>query len=84
MTRLGTESGAADDGKRASSVAWSCSAGRNALGEGVWGRGDAPRLGGVTGAVDFGGWFGPCGARVGLLGASWGALGHFWYVFECI
>ena len=84
LTRLGTESGAADDGKRASSVAWSCIQGRKALGEGVWGRGDAGSLGGVTGAVDFGSWFGLCGARVGLLGASWGARGHFSYVFECI
>ena len=82
LTRLGTESGAADDGKRASSVAWSCISGRKALGEGVWGRGDAPRLGRHTGAVDFGSWFGPCGARVGLLGASWGALGHFAGLFE--
>ena len=36
----------------------------------------------MTGAVDFGSWFGPCGAHVGLLGASWGALGHFACVFE--
>ena len=35
LTRLGTESGAADDGKRASSVAWSCKEGREALGEGL-------------------------------------------------
>ena len=41
LTRLGTDSGAADDGKRASSVAWSCTSGREALGEGVWGRGGA-------------------------------------------
>ena len=47
LTRLGTESGAADDGKRASSVAWSCMAGRKALGEGVWGRGRKTSLGGV-------------------------------------
>ena len=30
----------------------------------------------------FGCWFGPCRAHVGLLGASWGALGHFACVFE--
>ena len=29
-------------------------------------------------------WFGPCGAHVGFLGASWGALGHFECVFERI
>ena len=56
--------------------------GRKALGEGVWGRGDAPSLGRHTGAVDFGSWFWPCRAHVGLLGASWGALGHFACVFE--
>ena len=39
LTRLGTESGAADDGKRASSVAWSCIPGRKALGEGGPGAG---------------------------------------------
>ena len=72
------------DGKRASSVAWSCKSGREALGEGVWGRGEAPRLGEVTGAADFGPWFGPCGAYVGNLGASWGALGHFGGVVERI
>ena len=84
LTRLGTDSGAADDGKRASSVAWSCRSGREALGEGVWGRGEAPSLGRVTGAADFGAWFGPCGAYVGNLGASWGALGHFGGVVERI
>ena len=84
MTRLGTESGAADDGKRASSVAWSCNQGREALGEGVWGRGEAGSLGGVTCAADFGAWFGLCGAHVGNLGASWGALGHFGGVVERI
>ena len=76
LTRLGTKSGAADDGKRASSVAWSCMPGRKALGEG--GRGDAPSLGAVTGAVDFGSWFGLCGARVGLLGASPATFFRFW------
>ncbi len=72
------------DGKRAFSVAWSCKPGREALGEGVWGRGEAPRLGEETGAADFGAWFGPCGAHVGNLGASWGALGHFGGVVERI
>ena len=45
-----------------------------------------PPLGQVlgVGAVDFGCWFGPCGAHVGFLGASWGALGHFECVFERI
>ena len=38
----------------------------------------------MTGAADFGAWFGPCGAHVGNLGASWGALGHFECVFERI
>ena len=32
----------------------------------------------------FGIGFGPCGAHVGNLGASWGALGHFGYVVERI
>ena len=32
----------------------------------------------------FGSWFGPCGAHVGNLGASWGALGHFGGVVERI
>ena len=50
----------------------------------VWGRGEAPNLGRVTGAADFGAWFGPCGALVGNLGASWGALGHFGSVVERI
>ena len=43
----------------------------------VWGRGEAPSLGEQTGAADFGAWFGLCGAHVGNLGASWGALGYF-------
>ena len=34
--------------------------------------------------MDFGCWFGPCGAHVGNLGASWGALGHFGGVVERI
>ena len=38
----------------------------------------------MTCAVDFGCGFGPCGAHVGFLGASWGALGHFECVFERI
>ena len=38
----------------------------------------------MTGAADFGAWFGPCGAHVGNLGASWGALGHFGGVVERI
>ena len=50
----------------------------------VWGRGEAPRLGEVTGAADFGAWFGPCGALVGNLGASWGALRYFGGVVERI
>ena len=69
-----------DDGKRASSVAWSCRSGRKALGEGVWGRGDAGSLGGVTGAVDFGSWFGPCGAHVWPLGRF---LGRSWAFLIC-
>ena len=36
----------------------------------------------MTDAVDFFNGFGPCGAHVGFLGASWGALGHFACVFE--
>ena len=58
--------------------------GREALGEGVRGRGEAPSLGEQTGAADFFAWFGPCGAHVGFLGASWGALGHFGGVVERI
>ena len=38
----------------------------------------------MTCAADFGAWFGPCGAHVGNLGASWGALGHFGGVVERI
>ena len=32
----------------------------------------------MTGAVDFGSWFAPCGAHVGLLGASWATFFRFW------
>ena len=78
LTRLGTDSGAADDGKRAFSVAWSCSSGREALGEGVWGRGEAGNLGRVTDAVDSGVGLG----HVGLMLPSWALLGALLGIFD--
>ena len=54
------------------------------LGRGSGGGVEHRAWAGDTCAADLGAWFGPCGAHVGFLGASWGALGHFECVFERI